>query len=201
MKQLYILTLLAVVGGAAAPAAASEWSGGFIGIGIGNTFDSESPNSANLPFEGVTGFYGGPQAGFNFQNGAFVFGPEAEINIANLESDTRVGAPFNTNVKTKVRWKGLIGGRVGVANGDFLPFLKGGFAFGNTEVTIAANGATDDQTQTGYYIGGGVEFRTTERVSIRGEYIYVDLQEEAFFNGAEFGYNGSDIRVSLNYRF
>jgi opacity protein-like surface antigen len=184
-----------------APKTAADWVGPYVGANFGVTVDSQTPNDPNLPFGGVTGPYFTINGGYNFAFRTFLVGLEAEFGPGFQKDTTRVGPPFNTDVESKVRFKGFIGPRVGIPVGPVLPYVKGGFAFGNTEVKIAANGAKDSATQTGYFIGGGIEYPLGESFSLKAEYRYVDLSRERFFNGARFGYNGSDIALGVNFRF
>jgi outer membrane immunogenic protein len=75
------------------------------------------------------------------------------------------------------------GPRLGYALGKFLPYLRGGLAFGQVDAhqgirTSALGGNTfgkESTTQLGWCVGGGLEYALTDHWRLRVEYQYTDL--------------------------
>jgi outer membrane immunogenic protein len=150
----------------------------------------DTTTSAYRSTRDEVGFTGGAQAGYNHQFGAFVAGLEADINYADVNSSrsgasTFAGGSEAISTRTSTDYFGTVRGRLG-----FLPterlmvYGTGGFAYGNvdnrTAATFTGPGAgvyagTSSETQTGYALGGGVEYALTNNLTLKGEYLYVDL--------------------------
>ncbi len=65
-------------------------------------------------------------------------------------------------------------GRLGYAMGSFLPFIAGGISWTRSEQSEAwtdtpQRGRIADMLWT---VGAGVDYRVSDRISVRGEYIY-----------------------------
>ena len=72
-----------------------------------------------------------------------------------------LAAPTVFYNQRRLDYYGTVRGRLGYAFDRFLAFGTGGFAYSN-------NG-------TGYAVGGGLEYALTNNITIRGEYLYVNL--------------------------
>jgi opacity protein-like surface antigen len=65
-------------------------------------------------------------------------------------------------------------GRAGYAFDRLLPFITAGLAAGNVRATVPGfPGGT--VTSAGWTIGAGLEFAVLSNVTVKGEYLYVDL--------------------------
>src|SRR5215467_4002050 len=62
------------------PLNAYSWAGPYLGGNIGYEWGSVTSNPAN-----PSGFVGGVQAGYNFQNGPWVFGIEGDIQATGAD--------------------------------------------------------------------------------------------------------------------
>ena len=193
-----------------------------------------------------SGFIGGGQVGYNWQTGAFVLGAEADFDGTTLSktfnyTSTPFGAVVNgtainpvfvgdtlsVHAKASLDWIGTVRGRVGfVATPDnrLLIYGTGGFAYAggssNFSVYDATGGAywngNPGSTRTGWTIGGGVEYAITNNITIRGEYLYVDLGSQNInttanlaaatllpgtYATAKINYDASIVRAGINYKF
>jgi outer membrane immunogenic protein len=149
-----------------------------------------------------SGWFGGGQVGFNYQTGALVWGLEADGAWANLEGeDTFTTVDFAGDGKKDYTWKigtrldafGTVRGRLGVLAGDNLLFFgTGGVALGRVTADETVTGydgqgfpasgtvtalASASQNLVGWTAGGGAEWKLTPSVSLKAEYLYVDLGE------------------------
>jgi outer membrane immunogenic protein len=143
------------------------------------------------------GALAGGQFGCNWQASAVVFGVETDIQWANVKGSVLFpnaifnfpSAIFNTEVSSELRYFGTVRGRIGYA---FTPaamlYVTGGFAYGEVQTSLSfpfaagvvapiANTFIDYSRRThyGYAVGGGWEALVTPRLSVKAEYLYVDL--------------------------
>jgi outer membrane immunogenic protein len=129
--------------------ATSDWTGFYLGIngGIANE----------------QGVLVGGTLGYNYQISQLVLGVEGDLDAtwANVAAPTL----------------GTVRGRIGIALGQFMPYLTAGWADG-------------DHDSSGSAYGGGIEFRMIQALSMKVEYLHVEL------------YRPDDIvRVGLNWHF
>ena len=110
-----------------------------------------------------TPLFGGT-AGYNVQFGLLVLGVEGDIDAAWPQGGGTDGL-------------GTIRGRIGLPLQWFMPYFTAGYAF-------------SDFSTSGLAIGGGAEFRLTPALSLKAEYLHVDLGEE-----------DNMVRLGLNWRF
>jgi outer membrane immunogenic protein len=177
--------------------AAVDWSGWYAGVNAGG--GGTSSDGALSP----SGGFGGGQIGYNWQGALgmghnWVLGVEADIQGSGID-DTALG------LKSSLNWFGTVRGRIGYAFGPALVYGTGGFAFGEVE-----NGpvlARVSETQTGYTIGGGVEYKFNPAWSIKAEYQFISLDAGDINGAGPLGFTGKDrsevdtFRVGVNYHF
>lgn len=163
-----------------------------------NTLNNIRVNSVRLDPEGFTG---GGQIGYNFQFGSVVVGIEADAAYTDYR---RTGAFFGTTAaaagfaastfRTDLGYLGTVRGRLGYAFDRVLVYGTGGLAYGDVDSTALfyAPGTGTGLLQftgrrsgmeTGYAVGGGVEYALpttfsvfgSNAVTIKGEALYYDL--------------------------
>ena len=171
------------------PPVAYRWMGPYFGANVGYLW-GDVDNSGAQP----SGLAGGIQAGYNWQNGIFVFGVEGDINIANSD-DTFAPWKFSNP------WFGTVRGRAGVtAWNNTLFYATGGLAFGGLEAQL--NGFSESRTQIGWTVGAGAEFALTPNWSLKAEYLYMGFASRTYtFAGTDYGFDANLIRFGFNYRF
>jgi outer membrane immunogenic protein len=171
-----------------------DWTGFYVGANVGYGFSGDFSDDVGFRLNEGSGFVGGVQAGYNVQFDPLVVGIEGEIDYSNI-SDRFAG------VRADLDWRGSVTGRLGWAVDRFLPYVKGGLAFGDVNFDT---GRSDSNMLWGWTAGVGAEYAITNNVSVRAEYNYTDLGTDAFntnigsFDGA---YSGSDVKVGVNYKF
>ncbi len=149
------------------------------------------------------GFLGGGTLGYNYQLGrSTVLGLEGDLDWAHLSGSTgfvtpasiNYGLPILTSANREINWLATIRARAGyLASSRLLIYATGGAAFGGTKLSLnvrdsgTAYGAacgpataicsqgTSSGTSVGYALGGGLEYKISEGISLKGEYLYVDL--------------------------
>ncbi|MGL4264491.1 MAG: outer membrane protein [Afipia sp.] len=168
---------------------ANSWIGPYIGGNLGYGWGDVSNNGAK-----PSGVLGGLQAGYNWQNGAWVAGIEADIQL-NSSDDTFAAWKFSNP------WFGTVRGRVGYAFNSVLLYGTGGLAFGALKAQLPG-GLSESNTSAGWTVGAGAEFAINQNWSAKVEYLYIDLSEKNFLmTGMSNGYQFSTVRVGVNYRF
>jgi outer membrane immunogenic protein len=144
-------------------------------------------NSAN-----ASSWVAGGHAGYNWQQGSFVFGFETDLQGTHLESSMNGGLTFTPPVNpfpadafahtvALIDWYGTLRGRVGFATGPWLFYGTGGFAYGNVSLNSTFTGLglstsflTSD-VRTGWVGGVGFEYLFRPDLSVGLLYQYVDL--------------------------
>lgn len=176
---------------------AFTWTGFYVGANAGYGWGNVNANGfANVG--DLDGFVGGGQIGYNYQMGQFVLGLEADLQAADLSSGNNLGL-----VRVKTDYFGTVRARVGVAFDRFMPYITGGWAYGNVKTSIPALAFSSDRSHTGgYAVGGGLEYAITNNLIAGVEYLYVDLGEKSILNtGTKVGTDFSVVRARLSYKF
>jgi len=144
-------------------------------------------NSAN-----ASSWVAGGHAGYNWQQGSFVFGFETDLQGTHLQSVMNGGLTFTPPVNpfpagtlaqtiALIDWYGTLRGRVGFATGPWLFYGTGGLAYGNvslnntfTGLGLSTSFLTSD-VRTGWVGGVGFEYLFRPNLSVGLLYQYVDL--------------------------
>jgi outer membrane immunogenic protein len=175
------------------------------------------------------GFIGGGQIGYNMQFGTWLLGVEADLQYSNIKDSIAVATagipgfvPASFTASQDLRWLGTARGRIGVTWDALLIYATGGAAFGETNYgyTLSAPATLDfhtisaSTTKFGWTVGGGLEYAFGGNWSVKGEYLYVDLDNETFLTvpsgraanlltsfTADYSNRYHIARLGLNYRF
>lgn len=173
-------------------------------------FDGEG---SELNVFGNGGILGG-QVGYNFNADRFVYGIEADFQGTTFSEETSIDGDHLA--EGSWNWFSTIRGRAGVAVGDALFYATGGVAFVNADFCGADGECETDgdedlaftKTLTGYTVGAGAEVKLTDRISVKGEYLFVDgldfdKQYDVAFpeQKAEFSTEAHIFRIGVNYAF
>ncbi|MDQ0471728.1 outer membrane protein [Labrys wisconsinensis] len=173
-----------------------NWTGFYAGINAGYGFSGDFGSATGRRLNDAKGFVGGGQVGFNYQIDPVVVGIEGELDYSD-QKDSFAGSRANLN------WRGSLTPRLGFTMDRFLPYVKAGLAFGETDLKVAGVGS-DSNTLVGWTAGAGIEYAVTDNISVRGEYNYTDLSKDTFNIGGaavKTGFRGSDVKAGLNYKF
>lgn len=155
----------------------SSWAGFYIGGHLGAAFDDDD---ASLKVENTRYKFGdddeeligGVHVGYNFQRygSPLVLGIEGDISFAD-----------------NIDWLSTIRARIGYATDRTLFYLTGGVAFADFEEDKWSGWKFgDDDTEVGYVLGGGAEFKLTHNWSFGLEGLYYnfdDNDEDGFLDG------------------
>lgn len=204
-----------------------NWTGFYIGVhgGVGggdiDTSFSDLDGFAYSDYSNnAFGAFGGAQIGYNWQfSPNWVAGVEADIAYSGIEADSTwsyVGSD-SYNLTTNIDWFGTLRGRIGYAWDNLLLYGTGGAAYGDVEVSTNysepgfSEGSSFSDTRWGWTVGAGVEYGITQNITLKTEYLYVDLgsiHENGVYNAleGEVGNFDSDVafhtvKFGLNYKF
>ncbi|UOK69630.1 MULTISPECIES: outer membrane protein [Ancylobacter] len=174
---------------------AFTWTGFYLGANAGYAWGSGEGGAGIVNLD-PSGFLGGGQIGVNYQfANNVVVGVEADFQGSDIK-DTYAG------YESKMDYFGTVRARLGYAFGNILPYVTGGLAYGHTEVRDNLFGLSTDKTQTGWTVGGGVEYALTNNWTIKGEYLYMDLGEDYYDSiGYKTGLTANIVRAGVNYKF
>ena len=145
------------------------------------------PNGGSNSARG-SGWVGGGQAGYNWQQGTWVYGVETDLSGTSLKSSMSGGltgfAPCPgdaASTSAKVDWYGTLRGRLGWANGNALFYGTGGLAYGQVDLNssfsalgLTVNSSTSS-TRAGWVIGAGIDYMVQPNLILNLGYQYVDL--------------------------
>jgi outer membrane immunogenic protein len=187
-----------------------------------------------------SGVLGGVTLGYNYQmtNGpalahGLVFGLETDIAASDIGAQayaTGTQAAGNTydDLSTRIDYLGTARARIGkpMFNNRLLPYVTGGYAYGGVRTVsnvscsyCSGAGGTflsPVAVDSGWTAGGGAEYAITPHLSMKAEYLYVDLDNRNLgLDGAPvsgpgftiYNANASQkataniVRVGFNFRF
>jgi outer membrane immunogenic protein len=148
-----------------------------------------------------------------------VFGLEGDMSWVDARGSANQIAPFNVTqtASTNELWLATARARIGVTPVDrWLLYATGGAALADVEAGIAnANGTTafagESHVRAGWTAGGGVEAAIIGNWSAKVEYLYVGLQNHAYFvptpndptvtnRAGGVPLNNNIIRGGINYK-
>ncbi len=184
----------------------TTWQGLYGGINAGYGFGSSTVSSATGADGSVSpaGALGGVQLGYNSRFGSFVFGAEGDIDYSWMK-DTNTSAAC-TNCEVRNHYVATFRGRAGYAMGNWLPYVTGGGALGDIQISTASGGS-QAINKLGWTVGAGVEYDLAASPwSVKLEYLYADLGS-ATCDASHCGVatnadlKANLVRAGLNYHF
>ena len=209
------------------PVSIASWSGPYVGGHLGvvrsdSTFNDLSCLwSCGSHTDSDTGLIGGFQIGYNWQDGSFVYGVEADISWLDVGKTTTWGDHGgNTSFITtthEVNWLSTLRGRAGLAVDRTLFYFTGGLAFADVNSRVGGDTCNpgcpvtqlgDSQTQWGWTAGVGIERMFNPNWTAKAEVLYVDLgRHDVAIQSDAIGYRGQFQnslvigRVGVNYKW
>ncbi len=208
------------------------WTGFYAGVNGGGSFG----DSENLRITGLRGteadigqFYrdggfGGGQIGYNwsgFGGNQVVFGIETDIQGSSIGSsfnrnDLQYGGrAADFNASQNIDYFGTVRGRLGYGFGSAMIYATGGFAYANVDTKVSlnvgngsiTNSMNSNQLETGWVVGGGLEYLFAPNWSAKVEYQYIDLSNCSVGTTASDGHvdhmpfdnTFNTVRAGINY--
>jgi opacity protein-like surface antigen len=181
-----------------------NWSGFYVGANFGGGWSSGSLNIAsNSPYGGLTEFIGGVQAGYNYQAGHFLFSVEGDFDGASFNHPA---LPVPTLGSVDQKWISTVAGRVGFVDDRWLVFAKLGGGWVHSNATVNVPGSTiwnGSNTNSGWLIGGGVEYGFKPHWTVKLEYDYLALSNwtSATVPTVQLNRDLQMVKAGINYKF
>jgi outer membrane immunogenic protein len=198
-----------------APAApAFSWTGFYVGGNVGYGWGTKTWSDLVAPIGNIPGQFvqhntngglGGFQWGYDRQIGQWVLGFASDFDWTGMKgSNACLGSDLGIVAQcgAKVPWISTSTARVGWAAGQFLPYVKGGFALARDEFNVGnyiyldpthagqANYLPTKSIRIGWTVGAGLEYAIDKNWSAFAEYDYLD-----------FGTNQEGFTPSVNNVF
>lgn len=220
--SMFSYTQAADIGVEAAPApvayaAEPSWTGFYLGVsgGLGmfsadvTEYQEETTNYGSVQLDEFGGVYG-VQAGFNYQFGNAVIGLEGDFSGTTFDEDFWYD-DRDYVFSSEWDWLATVRARAGLAIGNALVYATGGVAFVDQKTIVSDDPTDPDDTQvsddirTGLVAGVGAEFMVTNNFTVKGEYLFVGLEDDTVFTAddddATVDSDAHIIRVGVNYLF
>lgn len=206
------LVLISVAHGSAGAAdlgmepAAYDWSGPYAGLVAGYSFGETEmyDNDETTGDFDLDGALFGATVGWNHHTDRFVFGLEGDLSWSGVEGNLNTQI-CGSGCDVDIGWLGTARLRAGLALDNTLLFVTGGLAAGEVEVVIDGDYTSGTDTRIGWTIGAGAEFAMSESLTVKAEYLYVDLGDmETPASGGpittDVGQNHI-VRAGINWHF
>jgi opacity protein-like surface antigen len=198
----------------------SEWAGSYVGA-LGSYswsfIKSQEVNNLTgvstfglLPYYGSGGHFG-VRAGHRSQIGNAVFGVEGDILTGENSGVFSLGG--GDAIFRRVKSHATIRAVLGMVLGDnTLLFLSSGFAIGSVHLsvidTIGMSRLANTKVKSGFALGTGISHFLTPKISITGEYRYLELGKRSisgiiFFDTFRYPTDVKlhTVTVGMNYHF
>jgi outer membrane immunogenic protein len=165
---------------------------------------------------------GGLQAGFNQQIGHFVWGLEGDVTWRGNDNGKATFLPaFGVVQKFSENddWLITLRSRVGFSYYRAFIYATGGVAWSSVGHTVSFHDPInvfapltvhESSTQTGWTLGTGLEYVLATHVTVKGEYLFVDLGDVTvptpgqggwWPTATRFSEQEHVLRMGLNYKF
>ena len=196
------------------------YAGVHVGYAVGDTNWRWNLAAGNIGIR-PAGVAGGLHIGYNYQlSSNFVIGVEGSFSVAAAKKTTTFLTPvFAGNVidahTTDIKWFGDISLRAGLSIDRFLLFVKGGLALGQFRQSYGFRApffgnfmSSATYTQTGFLLGGGLEYAFTNNLLGRIEYNYMDFGTKRLGPAAAFAIGNvrfrntvKVVKAGVSYKF
>ncbi|HEY6994778.1 MAG TPA: outer membrane protein [Xanthobacteraceae bacterium] len=178
------------------------WTGFYLGINGGGGWGTSQWDGVDQ-FDVSGGLIGGT-IGYNWQVNQIVLGAEGDIDWSGIKGTTTVLCP--AGCETRNKWLVTARGRIGYAFDRFLPYITGGLAAGDINATRPGFPGGSN-SNAGWTAGLGLEVGVVSNVSVKAEYLYLDLGDFncglncALAPTGNTSFNANLFRGGLNVRF
>lgn len=188
------------------PTSAAQWTGFYAGVsggyGWGTTVNSPAL-AGGVTDNNAGGWSLGGQAGYNVDMGGFVLGGEADLQWSSIGYREPIAGG---NFEARTDLFGTLRARAGVPVGQVMPYATAGLAYGRGTAQETTGVVTSQSaSHFGWAAGLGLEAQATANLSLKAEYLYVDLGTQSY-NGLPVGNRDisqrfSVVRAGINYKF
>jgi outer membrane immunogenic protein len=188
------------------PAPVFSWQGFYLGVNGGYGFGAFKNGGSDL-FSSANGGLIGVTAGYNYQAMPnIVLGLEGDFAFANIKANR---SSLFGNSQGTVDDIMTLRARAGYTLDRAMLYVTGGLAGSNNNIMLNTFYAPfyggQSKFQTGWAIGGGIEFMFTNSLSAKAEYLFTSVGSDRYFDftpvALQSGVDTSTIKGGLNYHF
>jgi outer membrane immunogenic protein len=207
------------------PVTAADWTGWFVGlsggVGTGKSLQTDSgipciflgncpiPQNFDGSYRMGGGIFGGG-VGYNFwQNGPLVLGIVGDVSVSNASGSAicAVGSPVphpcGAELQLLATARGLFGYEV---INNWLLYGTGGYAGGELRAWDAFAGGSGTKFLSGWSTGAGLATLLTQNLSLKLEYLYVNLGHRGVFDvvpgvAETVSFSGNVFRAGVDWKF
>jgi outer membrane immunogenic protein len=193
-----------------------DWTGWYAGVSIGLGFGQSKQTSSTgdlTPNFAVDGGVFGFGTGYNWQTGSIVFGLDSDFSFSTIQGTSAfLNAAPGFLAETTEKWLSTDRVRLGLARNTWMVYLTGGAAAADVGIIATEPGAgiaSQDEIRWGWTAGVGIEAARIYSFSVKAEYLFVDLQNSAYFDPAPTGFINraggvplyeNILRIGLNHK-
>lgn len=165
------------------------WSGFYAGVHTGYGWGNVEASNPNLGSSSMSGGLVGVQLGYNWQTGNVVAGLEGDLTANWVDGHRTFGSGYDLSAKSD--WTSSMRVRLGYSFSNVLVYATGGLAFGRIGATIndGFTSISENRWQSGYVIGGGIETKLSQTMSVRAEVLRYG------FGDKEYSFGGTTVPV------
>ena len=183
------------------------WTGFYIGAAVNyhdGTILDQGCVGLCVPNHRVRDTYATINAGYDYKfTNNVVLGVFGWIGVTPVKSQATLAPGIIVSGETD--FAGMIGGRLGYAMGNFLPYVFIGAerVHGNVNIAVAPI-PNNERTHTGYGTGIGLEYLILPNLSVDGRYMYSYLDRVAYNFGGGITTAAEEAHtfsLGVNYRF
>jgi outer membrane immunogenic protein len=197
--------------------------GSFTGMATDWNYDIFNDPDGDVDQNSFAGVFGA-QLGYNYQHGNAVFGLEGDWALTSYSQDREFSNDEDENeyyVKSEMNWLATLRARLGVASGNTMAYVTAGLALADQEfcandgdlgnIDRCSNDNDEnvswDGVLPGLAAGAGVETAFWDNWSVKGEYLFVQMDTENVVYDSDdneeidFSSRAHLLRVGLNYQF
>lgn len=179
-----------------------RWTGFYLGgaAGYGWGEGKAGGDIGSFSFD-QDGFLASIYAGYNWQIGRSVLGVEADIGTGDFGTSDSNGIG---GLETSLNAIGSLRARYGyLLTPALLIYGTAGVAWADMDFKVVGD-STQSETLFGYQYGAGAELAVSDRVTLRLEYIYTDLDAERIVHAGSTNVYEPDfntVRAGLSFKF
>lgn len=204
-KMTAAMTALTVL--ASTPVWAFDGPYAGVQVGYNNTnvkyTESDGTDFATLDGLSMKGADYGVFAGYGKTLGSnFYLGGEVEYNGSNAKNEITSSVILNSETKKKSSYG--VAARAGyVVDDKLMPYVRLGYNRAKFEQEVE-NWGSGDETKGGIAYGAGVEYKATDSIALRGEFVRTSYGKMSVTDGTDtttYKPTESVARVGISYRF
>jgi outer membrane immunogenic protein len=164
-----------------------SWHGFYVGAhagSLGGSVNLTETSGPGDPRGAISGFIGGPLAGYAFTPATLAFAIEGDLGFGSVNGTGLFLPPVVITTEEyfyHLTWNAHLRGLVGLpGGGPITPFLAGGLAFADFNVTEESSPGITGAVYTGFTVGGGLNAEFSPTVTGRAEVLYDDYGNRTY---------------------